>query len=479
MKKVLSLVLSFILIISCFLISSATYAGDLKNKTINGIVYYYKVKNNAAAIIDSAYADINEIPEGNTLKIPSKLGKYPVKALEEHSVIAVSREVVAIPNSVESIKEHSVGNSKTKTVQIGSGLKTIQHDPFGECRNLEKISVNSKNKNFVVYKNALYNKGKTTLYKYPAIKIPKDVTILSSVKTIGEGALADSRNLKTVNIGKNVKTIKPYAFNASEKISKFVLDKKNKNLTVKDGVVFNKKKTVLIIYPCAKSKEKYTVPKGVSKIAEGAFEYSSKLKEIKFPTTLTEISNRAFRNAYKLKIAKLPSKLRKIGNSAFEGSALTEVVAPKTLEVLGSSAFEACGKLKKVDLSKSKLTKINASAFSAGKINELKLPKALKEIGNNAFAGNAIVSLDLPESVATIDHSFSGCSKLKTVIVRGMNTDISEGMPRKEYITYAEDDEDEDYPIKAYKYSFKIQAKKGSKAEQFAIDNDIEFVELI
>ena len=476
MKRALSIFLSAVMMLSCVAVTISASAGDTKKETHDGIIYYYTVKDKAATIVSS---EIKTQKDSKTLNIPSKLGGYPVKTLEKNATSGVARETVVIPDSVITARESSVGNSKTKTIKIGKGLKTIKSS-FANCTFLKSISVSSKNKYFLSEEGVLYNKGKTTLIAYPAEKAGTSYTVAKTTKTIDSKAFANQKKLKTLTISKNVKTIKSDAFISSNSLTKFVLDKSNKNFYVKEGVLYNKKKTILVAYPSAKSGEKYSVLKGVTKIAGYAFSGASKLCEVKLPSTVTEISNKAFQGAYKLKTAALPSKLKTIGNNAFEDTALTEVVAPKTLETLGSSAFQSCDKLKTVDLSKSKLKIINASSFyEDSKITSIKLPKTLETIKNNAFTPAAITTLDLPENVQSISKgAFSGCAKLKTVIVRGINTDISNGLPKKEYITYAEEDEDENNPITAYKYSFTIKAKKGSKAEQFALENSISFVEL-
>ena len=476
MKKLLSLLLSITLILSSAAFSHTAFAAEWKSVIKDGVEYCYTVKDKAATITSTSPKKTSSKNSYKTISIPSKLGGYAVKTLAAHSTDCW--ENIVIPNSVETLEDASVGGYSTKTVKIGSGLKKINGDAFGGCNKLQSISVSSKNKNFTVYKNALYSKGKTKIYKYPASKIPESYTVISSVKTIGDGAFAYSTKLKTLTIGKNVKTIHSNMLNCTTSITKFSVDKKNKYFSVKDGVLFNKKKTTLVLYPCAKSGLSYKIPKGVTKISSRAFRFASKLGEVIFPSTLTEISSKAFQEAYKLKIADLPSKLKKIGSNAFESTAITKLVAPSTLESIGSSAFENCKSLKSVDLSKSKLTKISNRTFCGNtKLNEIKLPKTLKTVLNNAFGDAAITSLDLPASVTKMEEAFGGCYKLKSVTVRGMNTDISNaGFYRTQHIEYRDDEDMEGYTV--YKYYITITAKKGSKAEQFALDNGIEFTEL-
>ena len=60
-----------------------------------------------------------------------------------------------------------------------------------------------------------------------------------------------------------------------------------------DGVVYNKKKTVLIYCPIRKAGN-ITIPKGVTGIGEGIFSDRAVLTGITIPASVTEIGNNAF-----------------------------------------------------------------------------------------------------------------------------------------------------------------------------------------
>ncbi len=72
-----------------------------------------------------------------------------------------------------------------------------------------------------------------------------------------------------------------------------------------DGVVFNEKATELILFPPGRTGS-YTVPDGVTKIADGAFDHS-KLSEVILPASVTETGT-AFDKAPNIKIVREESK---------------------------------------------------------------------------------------------------------------------------------------------------------------------------
>ena len=61
-------------------------------------------------------------------------------------------------------------------------------------------------------------------------------------------------------------------------ISGFEIDTANPNLSVLDGVLFNKDQTVLVAYPGGAEAANYTVPDTVTSIEGNAFEDNSNLR---------------------------------------------------------------------------------------------------------------------------------------------------------------------------------------------------------
>ena len=72
-----------------------------------------------------------------------------------------------------------------------------------------------------------------------------------------------------------------------------------------DGVIFDNALTELILFPPGRTGS-YTVPDGVTKIADGAFDYS-KLSEVILPASVTDIGT-AFDKAPNIKIVRSDNK---------------------------------------------------------------------------------------------------------------------------------------------------------------------------
>lgn len=168
---------------------------------------------------------------------------------------------------------------------------------------------------------------------FGAVDIPDTITINGKeykVTAIADNAFAWRKDIETVKIGKNVKTIGKYAF--AENINLYEV-KMGKNVTV---------------------------------IGDHAFEKCSSLKSIKLPAKLKTIGNYAFKGCKKLKSITLGKKITKIGKSAFqECTSLKRIAIPASVQSIGKKAFFKCRKLGAITIKSKKLKTVGSSAFKS------------------------------------------------------------------------------------------------------------------
>ena len=122
----------------------------------------------------------------------------------------------------------------------------------------------------------------------------KRVTIPASVAKIGEDALAQCSNLVDISV-----------------------DAGNKVYCSEDGVLLNKEKTELLVYPQSKATETYTVPNGVKSIGESLFHRCYNLVHVFLPGSVTSIGDWAFDGCESLKTITIPTSVTYIGEGAF------------------------------------------------------------------------------------------------------------------------------------------------------------------
>ncbi|MBQ9531038.1 MAG: leucine-rich repeat domain-containing protein [Eubacterium sp.] len=293
MKRILSLILSVLMLTSC-LVSFGTqaYAKTTKEK-VNGVSYTYKIEDGKAIITYVNYDDFEAL-EDETYTIPYKLGGKTVKE------IRFKKNKVPHP-----------WNENIKTVKIGRYLRYINDNFFASCTNLKKIIVNSKNKSFKVKSGVLfctYNKKKT-LVCYPSAKSEKSYSIPKNVKIIGASAFCHNKNLRSIKVPKGVTTIKRSAFEHT-KVTSFTLPK---SVTTIENCAF---------MDCYKMKKLDLSKTKIKKISGGLcsscmYDEESYLNSVKLPSTVTKVEGFAFAGQSALKTFTFPSSVKNIGENVF------------------------------------------------------------------------------------------------------------------------------------------------------------------
>lgn len=143
-----------------------------------------------------------------------------------------------------------------------------------------------------------------------------------------------------------------HPFVGCKNLSSIKVNSKNKYFTAKGGVLYNKNKTKLIAWPCAKKTENYKIPSSVKEIHDYAFYKARYLKSISIPKKVKIIDYNTFDSCTNLKSIKLPKKLYKIDRKAFYNCTnLKSISIPKNVKEIGAYAFKNCRKIKEIQIS--------------------------------------------------------------------------------------------------------------------------------
>ncbi len=172
--------------------------------------------------------------------------------------------------------------------------------------------------------------------------------------------------LKSIYIPASVTNIGRWAFEGCSGLEEINVDSENTVYSSKDGVLFNKAKTILLRYPQAKSGT-YTVPESVTLIEKDSFEYCSKLTSISIPET-TEISEadgdfNVFYGCTSLADENGFVIIRDILYQCVKNR--TDIIIPDGIIAIGFGAFWNCRSLR-----------------------TLTIPSSLKAIGLDVFGGS-------------------------------------------------------------------------------------------
>ena len=337
---------------------------------------------------------------------------------------------VIIPNGVTSIGSSAFAGCKNlTTMTIPSSVTLIGDGAFSGCSSLTSINVNENNLNYTSIDGALYNKDITTLITCPIAKI--DVTIPSSVISIGDRAFVGCSSLTSINVNEN-----------------------NLKYTSIDGVLYNKDITTLIT--CPRGKSEVTIPNRVTSIGDNAFEYCVSLTSIIIPNSVTSIGERAFQYCSSLTSLIMESAIPPtLGSSAIQKSTLIYIPdgAKSTYQKeWGTNYFylnnettlavnvETPGTLSDLILAIGQQSTDVVKLVVSGTLNDddftymretmtsltiLDISKITNTTGVNFRGKRTLVNISLPENLTSIGNfAFSGCSNLTSIIIPNSVTSI-------------------------------------------------------
>lgn len=246
-----------------------------------------------------------------------------------------------------------------------------------------------------------------------------EVSLPNSLERIGSSAFQGISNFSaTILIGPNVTEIGENAF-YSTSIAGYSLDTDNHEFMVKDGILYSADSKTLISCPGGKSgafNENWL--EGVETIADYAFRGCKQLSgTVKFPASVTSIGAYAFQNCTQLQKVIIPDTVQgAIGEYTFNGcTALEEVTIGSGITNIGQSAFQACSKMTKIDLTSATFDSIGINAFQGcSSLTALDIPDAVTgTIGENAFSGcSALGSIAIGDGITSIgSQAFANCTK--------------------------------------------------------------------
>jgi len=319
--------------------------------------------------------------------------------------------ILTIPSSVTKINGYAFyGCSTLSTINIPAEVTTILPNAFVGLNALSAISVNTSNPNYESDGNGiLFTKNKTGMICYPSAKTATTYSIPSGVTKIWPSTFFNVASLTELTVPSSVNDMEAGVYNGiifrCTNLQKINVDANNSTYCDVEGVVYDKDKTRLVIYPCGKTGSSYTIVDGVTTISSYAFQLANNITSVNL-NNVTTLKNRSFVNCQNLASISIPSCLTDIPEGA----------------------FESCTSIQNytVDANNNNYKDINGVLFSKdgtilqqypiGRSGDYTIPDGVVTIAGKAFNSAKITNLTIPASVTTMgDMSIKGCSSLKSV----------------------------------------------------------------
>lgn len=287
---------------------------------------------------------------------------------------------IVLPNTVTKIDNEALkGNDNIVSITIPGSVKDIGNNAFEGCTKLERViftNPEETNKNLIIRLSAFQNCKKLTECEIPA----------RAYQVVGN-IFKDCTSLKEVKVNDN----NPYYF-------------------TKDGVLFgpalvNYKPQyddayALQSYPAGRQGA-YTIPSSVNG------------KEI------DQVWTSGFEGAASLTDISIPDSIGRLGTAAFEGTGLTHVTIPGTVQQVDPAVFQNCTSLVSVKLPNG-ITEIDQYLFAnCISLQHVDMPDTITKINIYAFHNcTSLTSLALPEGLTSLSVGcFEKCYNLQHVVV--------------------------------------------------------------
>ena len=355
---------------------------------------------------------------------------------------------VSIPDSVIEIYWAAFKNcTNLRSVNLSKSVRNIYDSAFEDCPNIEEFVVDNENSSFASIDGVLFDKEKTILIKYPPAKSDTSYIVPSTVCGIGFDAFRYCNNLTEITISDNTdEMLYNLSFGGCKNLTAINANDTCRYFSSEDGVLYNKDKTELLMFPAGKSGE-FIVPDTVTKLGDQSLWLANNITKIAVPDSVKE-ADCSMDNPKFVIYGHSGSYIESYANSNRFPFVDDYVIINNTIydprEIFTpASSFEYTAQNGNVIITKfigtetdvsipiiingMPVTSIGNNAFQGNdKIESITIPYGVTSIGNNAFQKcYGLTNIDIPDSVTSIgNYAFYSCGGLTSITIPNHITNI-------------------------------------------------------
>lgn len=250
------------------------YNGSAANVTIPSTIYGNKV----CKIGNGAFSENLNI---KSVYIPNTVTYIGWYAFENCSYLSK----VTFSSKLKYIGYCSFSNTAVQSVTIPNGVTDLDEAAFAFCKKLASVNI----------PNTVKTIGRQCFRECTSLV---NITIPNSVTKIGYCGFQDCIKLKSVSIGSGLndfdtQNIFGFIFTGCTALESITVSSSNNNCSSANGIMYDKKKTEILVYPQAKKDTTYTVPSTIKTLGELSTNNNPYLKTITIPASITDIRDYA------------------------------------------------------------------------------------------------------------------------------------------------------------------------------------------
>lgn len=322
----------FVLIILGFIANLMSKAHDFKE---NGI--YYNIVNEETRMVAVTAKNAHKSYQWASYVPLLRLAVLPVYYIREQTSTKSYKGQVVIPEIVvHRNKTYTVvaieskaffDNDKVTSVTIPKYVTQIGDNAFDGCENLVEVNYNAENCSKVndVFKNC---------------KNLKLLNIGEGVKNIPNNAFQDCKGLTIISIPQSVTQIGDNAFGGCGNLTEVNFNAENCT------IMGSSKKQVFS--GCVNLKT-LNIGNNVKEIPSYAFSNCASLKSVTLPASLIKIGESAFRNCSSLTSISIPNSVVSLGDYSFaECINLKDIIIGCSVKDINNKVFNGCNGIKTI-----------------------------------------------------------------------------------------------------------------------------------
>ena len=370
---------------------------------------------------------------------------------------------LGIDSKLEDLGATAFNATEITSFYFPASLKNIGDKPLASCAKLTELTAAADNKFYSSTDGVLFSKDGTILVQYPANRKASEYTTPDGVTEIGPYAFqGTSSRLKEINIGSGVKTVKAFAFQASEAESINIADSVTSmerlcfyNCPYLESIKLSSAMTTFtenLIYNCA-SLKKLDIPESVKNIEAGAVSNCQNLSSINIAAAdLETVGSNAFSSlssALKITVTSEEAKAKVVESGISEDQVSVRKAEPSTpagssfvyegitYKVQTAAANGANGTVQLGDgvnciTASGSVTipstvrngentydvvSVGSNALKNSNVTEFRLPDSVKTLQDSALYGaNKLTAFEIPAGVESIGmNAIAGCAKLRSI----------------------------------------------------------------
>ena len=489
MKKLLSFVLSIVMVLTMFSVVGYAIDEPFASGVVNaldGVEFYWELSE-----------------DGGTLTIDGT--GYMAEFYDTPEWLSYNFSKVVIGEGVGDIGDEAFLNAESlESVELASTVRIIGDRAFYGCKNLKEFDFDDVTAvctmafyGCVSYKDIEISQTVESINKYAFgyycneelddefAKIP-DVTILAKENTEAQ-KYAEENEISFINLSDYTEFFEYLLFDENELIGEaqaFLVAYKgcpySTDIIIPEEIDGYKVKFLGDNLFSGSDVTSVYVPVTVTDISPSAFENATELTEIiceeggEYCSHDGILYRDNFERLHKVPEAKTeineyPEEFKYIDKNAFRNSSVKKVELPETVKYLEESAF-AFSKIEKITIPATVTTIPEMCFYGSENLKEVVLPETIKTIKSNAFSNCAsLETVNLPYGLETIEGAAFHCAGLKSVVIPDSVKNIGNyafGYYSADDIEFVKDEE------------FEVQGRSGTVAEEYAIENGFKFTDV-